>query len=1027
MLKMICGSSGSGKTKLLTEQIAYDINNKKRCYLLVPEQQAYISERDLPSLLPPNAGLYFEVVNFSGLAEKVFRKYGGVTKPSLNPGLQYLLMWDTLRTLSPLLSRYGKGAAQDLALTKLMMQTVGELRCSGIGADELENASKQLPDDSELRKKLADLSLIDATYHQRVEEAFGADPSDRLLRLARLLQEHAFFTDSNLYIDSFTDFTAQEYAVIAEILKQADCVTVSLLSDDFSSRLAHFETVTDTARRLQKLALQADTQIERIRLAGHNHIKPLSLQIVERDLWRFDTLASDCPPIPLEEQNAVRLLRCSNLYEEAEAVVFNIMELVQNGLHYGDIAIVVRDTENYKGVLDAALERYGIPYFLSERTDLTAKPLSRLIFSALRAVGHHYRTQDVMTLVKTGLAGVNVADASMFEEYCETWHISGSRFCDSLWSMNPDGLTVEKSARAQAILDAANRVRKTVIEPLEILSAEMRRSSRLTDRCCAIYDYLNRLHISETLSQRGLHELESGQQRAAGETIRLYDFLNDTLTTLCTLFPKIEVTIDELISILTLMFSESDLGSVPNLYDCVVIGSAATLRVENVKASFLLGLCEGEFPRAITDDGLLTDTDKLHLEEIGLNLPSRSSTRASQELFYVYRAMAKPTKYLRLFTVAAKTDGSELTPSLAFSRVRLLLRQKPIEFDAEAIQAALGKPKFSDLEIQPLQAQAHPTGTNLRLSQTRLQTFMLCPYRYYCTYTLKLREKKDSRPSYADDGLFLHYVFEHFLKNTIHPGEEIQIPDPEKLESIADDILADYLIKVCPVPPEKMDARLLHLFARLRKLAIVMLCDILAELHNSLFVPTGFEQMIGASDGSGLPPVVLKLTDGSQVTLSGVIDRIDVCEINNHQYIRVVDYKSGIHQFSLEDVRKGLDIQLVLYLFSVISSDPAHFKPAGAQYLYAQTEKEAIHIKRSGILLNDPEIMSAADRSDGAVFTKKLITQTEDEIATLVDEMNVAVKSAAQRILRGDAEKTPSEKACSFCPVRPHCDQAYHK
>ena len=42
-------------------------------------------------------------------------------------------------------------------------------------------------------------------------------------------------------------------------------------------------------------------------------------------------------------------------------------------------------------------------------------------------------------------------------------------------------------------------------------------------------------------------------------------------------------------------------------------------------------------------------------------------------------------------------------------------------------------------------------------------------------------------------------------------------------------------------------------------------------------------------------------------------------------------------------------------------------------------------------------------------------------------EMQDAVLSVARRILSGEAEKTPSEKACGFCPVRAECNRAYHK
>jgi ATP-dependent helicase/nuclease subunit B len=225
--------------------IENDIHNQKHCFLLVPEQQAYISERDLSRVLPQNAGLYFEVVHFSGLAEDVFRRFGGVTRASLSGGMKCLLMWDTLRSLSPLLNRYGKGMTQDITLTSLMVRTIEELRSNGIESDALEEAAKRLPKASPLYQKLMDLSLIEAEYHHRIENAFGQDPSDRLQRLAHVLRIHRYFDGCNVYVDSFTSFTAQEYSVLHEILKQADNVSVTLMTDAFLKPLPQFESTTD--------------------------------------------------------------------------------------------------------------------------------------------------------------------------------------------------------------------------------------------------------------------------------------------------------------------------------------------------------------------------------------------------------------------------------------------------------------------------------------------------------------------------------------------------------------------------------------------------------------------------------------------------------------------------------------------------------------------------------------------------------------------------------------------------------------
>ncbi len=1020
MLKLICGPSGAGKTEHLTRCIEADIRAGVRSLLLIPEQQAYISERDLAARLPKNAGLFFEVVSFSGLAEDVFCKYGGVTAESVSGAVSSLLMWHTLSTLSPLLEQYGKSAEGDLTLTNLMLSAIAEMRAGGIDAKMLEDAASQMDEGSPLRKKLSDLALIDAAYHAKVEECFGSDPSDKLLRLSVILQKHRYFENCNVYIDSFTSFTVPEYAVLLQILKQANGMTVSLCTDGANSTLPHFLSVSDTARQLSRLADRVDVVIEKVTLPSKKYQKSRALSVLERDLWRFSANQT-----PLIGDESVRLNVAANIYEEAEAATLQICELVSGGMKYGDVAVVVRDLDAYRGILDAAFERHGVPYFFSERTDLSSKPIFRLILSALRAVSRNWRQSDIITLLKTGLCGTELRDAAMFEEYVETWHIGGRRFLDDVWSMNPDGLTTERSPRADEILDAANRVRRQLMTPLSALSASLRASRRLEDRCRALYDYLSAIELPAMLASRAKEELALGQVREASESLRLYSTLLGTLTTLCKLLPDTELSIEDFIAALTLVFSNADLGSVPNTQDSVVIGSADTLRVENVRASILLGLCEGEFPRAVSDDGILTEADKEALEEYGVILQSRERLRSSEELFYVYRAMSKPSEFLSLFTHAKQTDGSARTPSLAFNRVSFLLDKKPEVIDFAEIRRARALSADEELR-KPLQASATEERVALRLSQSKIQAFVLCPYRYFSTYSLKLRERKDSQPNYADDGTFLHYMFEHFLRASLGDDGKLKLPSPEDVEPLADRIIADYIGEVCPFPAESMDNRLLHIYSRLRRLALKMLHEILGEIRTGLFVPTHFEKGIGTRDEGSLPPVRLTLENGSSVLLSGKIDRVDIYESDEKLYFRVVDYKSGKHTFSLDEVRSGMDIQLILYLFALKGAMP-NSTPAGAQYLFASTEKGVTEIKRSGLLLDDEVVSAAANGEIENVYTKGLTKQTLEEMQELQKEMQDAVCSVAERILAGEAQKTPSEKACAFCPVRADCNRAYHR
>ncbi len=1019
MLTLIYGSSGAGKTAHLIDCIRRDIQTGTRCFLLVPEQQAYISERDLPEQLPPNAGLYFEVVHFSRLADDVFRRYGGLLSSYADSGIRAILMWDTLRTVAPLLQRYLPRADGDSTLSEQMLGSIAELQASGVEPGALEEAAARLEADSPLRKKLSDLALIQATYHQKLEECFGSDPTDKLLRLAETLRSHPYFSGSHLYIDSFTSFTVPEYTVLREILRQAD-VTVSLCTDALPSALPHFEGVSDTARRLLKLANEADTEHQTHRLS--RKLCPLpELGVLESELWNFSCNRSPLPH-PADPSGPVRLTVAANLYEEAEAAACHISELVQSGMHYGDIAVVVRDTETVRGVLDTALERAGIPYFLSERTELASKPIFRLMLSALRAVSRGYRQNDIITLLKTGLFGISLSDSARFEEYCETWHIGGKRFFDEIWSMNPDGLSTERSERGNEILAAANRVRETLMRPLGLLAADLRRSPRLIDRCRALYDYLTRAEIPKHLSEMAATELSEGRVREAGESLRLFRLITDMLTSLSRLLPDAETSVEEFFGLISLFLSHADLGSVPTSHDCVIIGSADTLRVENVRASLILGLCEGEFPRADREDGLLTESDKEALEELGICLHSRAASRFSEELFFVYRALTKPSERLYLSTIARQTDGSARTPSLAFSRVGTLLGLEAEHFDADQIHALAGV--VAPEAIPSLSLPPNRSPITLHLSQSKIQAFVLCPYRYYSTYRLGLREPKDSTPSYADDGTFLHDVFEHFLRASLDENGQLRLPPEDRIEAIADDIITAYLAEVCPFPPGEMSGRLRHLYARLRKLALLMLYDILAEIRASRFVPSRFEQVIGSREEDGLPAPRLTLSDGSTVLLSGKVDRIDLYRDGERVFVRVVDYKSGKHTFSLDEVRSGMDIQLVLYLFAVLQASPT-LHPAGAAYLYAASDGGKTEILRSGFFSDDPSLRAAADATPEGRYTKRLLSRSEEELKALSDEMQSAVCRVAERILSGEAEKTPSEDACRFCPVRSFCDRCH--
>ena len=77
-----------------------------------------------------------------------------------------------------------------------------------------------------------------------------------------------------------------------------------------------------------------------------------------------------------------------------------------------------------------------------------------------------------------------------------------------------------------------------------------------------------------------------------------------------------------------------------------------------------------------------------------------------------------------------------------------------------------------------------------------------------------------------------------------------------------------------------------------------------------------FELGFGGTDGDTARRHHFRDPDG-ELRVGGKVDRVDGWIKDDKLYLRVVDYKSGKKKFDLANVRMGLDIQMLLYLFAL--------------------------------------------------------------------------------------------------------------
>ena len=450
MITFLYGSYGSGKTTAILQKIKQSTDAGRHVFLIVPDQEAVLAERLTLEALPASAQLCLEVLGFSRLYNRVCREYGGLSYHYIKKPIRHLLMWQNLRELAPLLEEFGSLAESDDSLCELMLNAVGEFKASAVTPEALERAADKLSKSDPLYRKLRDLSLIYASFDRLIAERYS-DSADDLSRLADMLKEHDFFCGCDVFIDSFTSFTAVEHKIIRQMFASADNVTVTVPLRMPDSCDIHTESIRQSLAHLKKSAESVGEFRETVLHGNRRAVSPCLAHLSE-NLWRLDVSDKDNEAV---SDGSIVMEICHDPYAEAEAVAAHILELLRRGERCRDMAIIVRDPAQYRGILEPALKKNEIPHFISEKTDLCTLAPIKLILSALRIRLYNWRKSDVLAHVKTGLTVADVRAVDLFEEYVNTWSIQGARFTDGDWTMNPDGYCENLSDRGHDILKNA--------------------------------------------------------------------------------------------------------------------------------------------------------------------------------------------------------------------------------------------------------------------------------------------------------------------------------------------------------------------------------------------------------------------------------------------------------------------------------------------------------------------------------------------------------------------------------------------
>lgn len=1113
MLHFVTGRPGSGKSTLLIQQMKNALSEGKTVLLLVPEQQTVLWESTLARSLPLSLQLHLEVTNFTRLANSVFRTYGGLSKPLIDDGGRTLVLWRAMLSVWDMLQVYNHGAdgREDRNLP-LLTGAIGELKRNRITPAILEKAADTLGSDAGaggFAGRLNDVSLLYAAYEEMLHAEY-ADRDDLLETLTEVLSTHPYFAGKAVFVDSFYSVTPPELRILRCAAADADELWISIAADASANDSLPFLRIRKFYNQMERIAADLSLPIETIALTEDKRHTTPGLRIITAGLFQDDT------PIPETDENStdVMVYQCADRYAEAEAVAALIEEKVRSGsgsgggCHYRDIAVVSRHMDSLRGILDTTLTRHGIPCFLAEADPLSTSPAVRLFTSLFAVESRGFDRRDLVRMIATGLTPVTAAEGDCFAMYTETWNIRGRKmFCGDGeegfgWSWNPDGYQVEMSPWGKLCLQNANTARDKLLPPVAAFCAlftpvtkeddkKQTRVATVYDICRGMVTFAESIGLYPRLLALAEKQKQAGHLEEAAKTAQVWDKLCTAMDKMVSLLGDVSLDAGRFSGLFGKVISSMDIGAIPTTMDEVLLGSADGIRFGEVAHVILVGAVEGEFPADVTDSGFFRDSDRVLLEGVGIELSGNAEEYLAEEYWMFYRTAASATKSLTVLC-PRKNAGEACTPSPGVTRMLTLLHRDEIpDWDSLPPEkriyhtaARTTDPTLATWLKQKSGTPARPyypnlmhadqdradadcigsiLGTKMRLTQTRLDSFVGCPFRYWCQYGMALREAPHATITSPDIGSFIHAILEQFFRETA----DRQFPLPkEETEEISERLIRDYLNRL----GVEQSGRLGYLFVRLRRSVSVFLEAIMDEYAQGRFVPMGFEIPVGlpvglpmelSKDGVHVRPVTMETEGGVTVALTGIIDRVDRYTADDgREYVRVVDYKTGARSFSLSEVRQGMHVQLLLYLFSLWHGglqtttepkDNTELLPAGAVYFQVRPGEVASnamltpedarqlsmdHIGRSGIWLRDEEILEAMDaglsgkyvpvtrKKDGSL-TGKATLQDLAQFGQLYGELRQIISNIAENIHDGHSAALPKRtawgKECTYCPFGAVC------
>ncbi len=957
---LIVAGAGTGKTKVITEKIAYLIETGKakpeEILALTFTDKAATEMRDRVDGMLPLGYSDLAISTFHGFCQTMLQEFGMHIGVSASFKLftetdAWLLMKEHMDVLPltyfrplgnankhihELLTHFSK--CKDELLTPVAYLTYAENQ-STVGDEAYQ----------EERERTCELARVYAAYNQLLLDKGAMDFGDVIYYAVSLLQNRPSIKKiiqtkyKYILVDEFQDVNWAQYVLVKELSEQAQLTVVGdddqsiyafrgsnvglilRFKDDYKN--AHEIVLNENYRSRQEILDLAYQSIQ------HNNPHRLESTLSIDKRLRASGAGMDMPA----PESVVQHMHYHTLDEEIYGVTNEILHLKETkDISWDDIVVLVRANSHTEPLL-SVLESARIPYEFLASSGLYRQSIVIDAFNFLITLDNSNESTALFRLFRLPMMSIDAEDIHKITTYAKKKTMS---YYEALSHTQEYFLSGSAS---------------TTIKKLQTLIAEGMARSQTEKTSAVLYHFLEDSGYLAYLT----HEEERGNQEVTRQIFHVKQFFD------C--IEKFEETavdahVSHFVAYYRSLLEAGDEGSLSqpeDTPDSVNIMTVHASKGLEFKYVFILNLVEERFPTRRRSEGLEVPAELVHEKQQA----DEAHIEEERRLFYVAVTRAKEKIYL----VSSEDYGGSRKKKLS----RFLAEVGLSGVGKSATPASLLGKSAGEVPLVEPERTVYELPKQFSFSQ--IKSYQTCPYQYKLAHILKLPTKGSASFSF---GTSMHNTLQKFYQQiqTLNaPKQESLFAVPKEQTNVQSNILVPPLAELytlyetCWIPDWYKNKRERDEYYKKGK-------DILriyyAAQEGIWTIPVNLESSFKIKIGDAL--------------LRGRIDRIDQLEDGT---LEIIDYKTGKQKTTLTADDKE---QLLIYQIAT------------------ETMPEYAHVGRASKLtfyyLND-NIQTSFVGKD-----------------TDLERLRSKVIEAVDGIKSGNFQATPDPYICGYCDFREMCE-----